>query len=111
MIGPRFTKANTSFRIRHHEPDGVFLLDAIGEPIEIFYADDAEKRDAEVELGMSGDDGHKFWLGELNLPIALARKQVKVTGGVSKLMGLVPALQPAYHAYREHLATLGRRSS
>lgn len=108
VIGPQFAKANTSFRIRHHDPDGVFLLEATSEPVEIYHAAEADGREAAVELTMSGDDGHRFWLGELNLPMALARKKIKVDGGVTKLLGLVPAMQPAYGAYRQYLDGLGR---
>ncbi|QTJ70705.1 hypothetical protein HYG77_35170 (plasmid) [Rhodococcus sp. ZPP] len=107
-VGPKFVKANTSFRIRHHDPEAVFLLDATQDPAVLSYGTEAETREPEVELLMSGDDGHKFWLGKLNLPVSLARKKIKVQGGVTKLMGLVPALQPAYTQYRAHLESLGR---
>ncbi len=77
----------------------------------LYVGADADGRDAEVELTMSADDGHRFWLGQLNLPVALAKRKIKVGGGVTKLMGLVPALQPAYALYRKHLAELGREAS
>lgn len=107
-VGPKFVKANTSFRIRHHDPVAVFLLDATQDPAVLSYGDDAETITPEVELLMSGDDGHKFWLGKLNLPIALARKKIKVEGGITKLLGIVPALQPAYAQYRAHMESLER---
>lgn len=111
IVGAKFSAANTSFKVRHTDPDGVFLLDATTTPPTLYVGDDAESREAEVDLTMSADDGHQFWLGQLNLPIALAKRKVKVSGGVAKLMGLVPALQPAYALYRDHLATIGRQSS
>jgi hypothetical protein len=107
-VGPKFVKANTSFRIRHHDPEAVFLLDARQDPPVLTHGAAAEAGEPEVELEMSGDDGHRFWLGQLNLPIALARKKIKVAGGVTKLMGIVPALQPAHTRYRAHLARVGR---
>lgn len=107
VVSPKFAKADTSFRIRHHEPDACFLLDATQQPLVLSHGQVAEAAHAEVELQMSGADGHKFWLGELNLPVMLARKRIKVTGGVTKLLGLVPALQPAFAMYRDHLNGLG----
>lgn len=108
VVGPKFAAAKTSFRVNHTDPDGVFLLDATVDPPHLYVGEEAEGREAEVDLTMSADDGHKFWLGELNLPMALARRKVKVAGGVTKLMGLVPALQPAFSLYREHLVSVGR---
>lgn len=108
VVGKKFSSANTSFRVIHEDPDGVFLLDATVDPPVLYVGADADGRQAEVDLTMSAEDGHKFWLGQLNLPVALARRKIKVSGGVAKLMGLVPALQPAYGLYREHLTAIGR---
>jgi len=108
VVGRKFVSANTSFRVNHEDPDGVFLLDATVDPPMLYVGADAEGRPAEVDLTMSAEDGHKFWMGQLNLPVALARRKVKVSGGVARLMGLVPALQPAYELYRNHLASIGR---
>ncbi|MFI5623304.1 hypothetical protein ACIA03_07545 [Nocardioides sp. NPDC051685] len=110
VVGKKFSSANTSFRVIHEDPDGVFLLDATVDPPVLYVGAEADGREAEVDLTMAAEDGHKFWLGQLNLPVALARRKIKVSGGVAKLMGLVPALQPAYALYREHLASLGREA-
>lgn len=107
-IGPKFVKANTSFRINHTGPDGCFLLDATQDPAVLTVGAEARAGEPAVDLDMSGDDGHKFWMGKLNLPVALATRKIKVSGGVTALMGLVPALTPAYAKYQEHLAALGR---
>jgi putative sterol carrier protein len=111
VVGAKFSAAKTSFRVNHTDPDGVFLLDATVDPPVLYVGDDALAREPEVDLTMSAEDGHKFWLGQLNLPVALARRKIKVSGGVAKLMGLVPALQPAYALYRDHLASIGREAS
>lgn len=108
VVGPKFAAAKTSFKVNHTGPDGIFLLDATVDPPVLYVGDEAAFREAEVDLTMSADDGHKFWLGELNLPMALARRKVQVSGGVTRLMGLVPALQPAYALYRAHLTAVGR---
>jgi hypothetical protein len=110
-IGPQFVKANTSFRINHSEPDGVFLLDATRDPVVLLVGEEALVGSPVVDLTMSGDDGHRFWLGKLNLPIALAKRKVKVSGGVTGLLGIVPALAPAYDKYRAHLESLGRSTA
>jgi len=107
VIAPRFTAADTSFRIRHIEPEGMFVLDATGPELVLLHGPEAEAAQTEVELTMSGDDGHRFWLGKLNLPMALARKKIKVQGGVTKLLGIVPALQPAHAMYNSYAVEAG----
>ena len=39
---------------------------------------EARAPDFKVELLTSSDDGHKFWLGNLNISIAIAWRRVKV---------------------------------
>ena len=106
-VGPKFAGADTSFRIRHFEPDAVFVLDATGDELVLLHGDDAVNAETEVELTMSGDEGHRFWLGKLNLPMAMARKKIKVSGGVTKLLGIVPALQPAHAMYNRYAVQAG----
>jgi hypothetical protein len=107
-LRPKFVKAGTSFKVNYSEPEGHFLLDCTVDPPALYSGEEATAREAEVELAMSADDGHKFWLGKLNIPVALAKKKVVVTGTVTKLMGLLPALSPAFGKYRQHLKDTGR---
>ena len=107
-IGPKFVAANTSFRVIHTDPAGVFLLDATSDPAVVTVGEEATNAAAEVELTMSADDGHKFWQGDLNIPLALARRKVKVNGSINKLLGMLPAMQPAYSKYKAYLSESGR---
>jgi putative sterol carrier protein len=69
--------------------------------------DAAKAEDVEVDMFMSADDAHKFWLGELNIPMSLARRRVKVEGPIGKLLKMLPALQPAFAKYRTYLEERG----
>ncbi|KXF55782.1 hypothetical protein AXA44_36740 [Rhodococcus sp. SC4] len=106
-LQPKFVAGNTSFKVKYTDPDALFLLDCTVDPPVIYTDEEAEKRDAEVALVMSADDGHKFWLGQLNIPMALARRKVKVDGPVGKLLGLLPAITPAFGKYRPYAAEKG----
>lgn len=106
-IGPKFAAGNTSFRVTYSDPDAVFFLDATRNPPLVKTGPDAEAAPAEISLSMSADEGHKFWLGKQNIPVALARRKVKIDGSVTKLLGLLPAIQPAYARYRAHLEQTG----
>lgn len=103
----KFVAASTSFKIIFTDPDAVYLVDCTADPVSVLSGSTARDTDAAIELTMSADDGHKFWLGDLNLMGALARRKVKPKGEVTKLMGLLPTLQKAYPIYREHAVKSG----
>lgn len=59
---------------------------------------------------MSADDGHQFWLGKLKGPVALATRQMTVSGALTELMGLLSVMGPINASYREHLQQSGHES-
>jgi putative sterol carrier protein len=106
-LRPKFVAAATSFRAHYTDPDACVSLVTTVDPPVVKRGDAARAEDVEVDMHMSTDDGHKFWLGELNIPMALARRKVKVEGPVGKLLKLLPALQPAFGMYRTFLKERG----
>lgn len=54
-----------------------------------------------IEMSLSGDSCHKFWLQELAMPVALAKGLIKAKGPMPKVIKLLPLLKPAYEAYPE----------
>lgn len=101
-LGPKFVASSTSFKICFSDPNANLFVDATKDPVEVQVGDTAAASNADVELAMAADDGHKFWLGEMNLMGALARRKIKPKGEVTKLIGLLPTLQQAYGVYRQH---------
>jgi putative sterol carrier protein len=81
------------------------------DPPAIKVGDGAKAEQVEVDMFMSADDGHKFWLGELNIPMAMARKKIKIDGSVGVLLKLLPAMQPAFGMYRAYLDERGFKES
>jgi putative sterol carrier protein len=106
-LRPKFVKANTSFRVNYVEPACVISLDATQDPPVVKSGDAARAADVQVEMSMSTDDAHKFWLGELNVPMAMAKKKITVQGPIGKLLKMLPALQPAFSRYRVYLQDRG----
>jgi hypothetical protein len=62
----------------------------------------------EVVLQLDADMAHRFWLGELNPAVALAKGEIRTRGPVSKVLGLVPLVKPGYTRYRTQLEAAGR---
>ncbi|OHD66989.1 MAG: hypothetical protein A2176_16070 [Spirochaetes bacterium RBG_13_51_14] len=52
-----------------------------------------------IEMALSGDTCHKFWLQEVSMPVALAKGLIKAKGPLPKALKLLPLLKPAYEAY------------
>jgi hypothetical protein len=62
----------------------------------------------EVVMAMDADTAHRFWLGKVNVTVALARGQMRAKGPVAKILKLVPLLKPVFPRYRELLVEAGR---
>ncbi len=106
-LRPKFVEAGASFRANYTDPDSAVSIDASVDPPEVKIGDEARAARVDVQLFMSADDGHKFWLGDLNIPMAMARRKVKIDGSVGTLLKLLPAMQPAFGMYREFLTQQG----
>jgi len=61
-----------------------------------------------MELRMSADDGHRFWLGTLNMTAAMAKGKVRLKGSVPKMLKLMPLAKPLRASYEKILADAGR---
>lgn len=105
-LGPKFVAADTSFLVKYTDPECTMLVDAtIDPPVVTMNPDPATE--AEITLEMAADDGHEFWLGNLNMALALAKSKVKVSGPISKIMKLLPAMRPAFPKYKAFLTERG----
>jgi putative sterol carrier protein len=83
-------------RMVHTKPDCVLHVSAE----QVRTGDDAPE-EASVTIKMSCDTAHQLWLGNLMLPTAIATRKVRIRGKVSKVLELVPILQPAFDRYPE----------
>ena len=59
-------------------------------------------------MSMAADTAHRFWLGEVNVTVALARGQIKANGPVAKILKLVPLAKPVFPRYKALLEAQGR---
>ena len=60
-------------------------------------------------MTMKADVAHRFWLGEVNVPLALAHGEMVANGPTAKILRLVPLLQPLFPRYRQLLDRAGPR--
>lgn len=101
-------RANAVVRLRCQEPEATITVDLRQdcEPRVDLGATDLEP---EIVLSMAAETAHRFFLGEVNVTVALARGQIRATGRVAKALELVPLVRPFFSRYREQLKASERR--
>jgi hypothetical protein len=104
-LGPKFAESGVVLRVTYTDPDSVVTVDF---PSSKVYTGAGVGPDPNVELFMSGDNGNKFWLGNLNLTVAMAKGTVRAKGPVPKILKLVPAAKSLFGPYRAMLEADGR---
>ena len=106
-LGPKFQRADTIVRYRFSDPDAqVTVKIRAAEETRVDLGD--SDLEPEVEMTMAADTAHRFWLGKVNVTVALARGQIKAKGPVAKVLKLVPLAKPAFPRYRAMIEDAGR---
>jgi putative sterol carrier protein len=107
-LAPKFRQANTIVQYQYREPESRITVKLIeGEDGQVDFGDTV--MEPEVVMTMDADTAHRFWLGQVNVTVALARGQMKAKGPVAKILRLVPLVKPVFPRYRRQLEEAGRR--
>jgi putative sterol carrier protein len=103
----KFQKANTVVQYQFREPESTITVRMLdGQPGQVDLG--PTTLEPEVTMSMEADTAHRFWLGKVNVTVALARGQMKAKGPVAKILKLVPLVKPVFPRYREQLEAQGR---
>jgi putative sterol carrier protein len=106
-LAPKFRKANTIVQYDHREPESTITVRLQeDEPVEVDFGE--TEMEPEVVMSMEADTAHLFWLGRVNVTVALARGQIKAKGPVAKILKLVPLTKPVFPRYKALLEAHGR---
>jgi putative sterol carrier protein len=100
-VGPKMKAANLVMRVLYTDPD-VEMNVIMRDPMQVTAGPVEEA--ADVTLAMPADIADKFWRGDYNLAVGLAKGQVKAKGPVNKILKLVPLTKPLFPMYRELVA-------
>ena len=63
--------------------------------------DGGDDNTADVKLFMPADIADKYWRGEYNFAVGLAKGQVKAKGPINKILKLVPVTKPLFPLYKQ----------
>jgi hypothetical protein len=106
VMGPKFAQTGIVIKFNISDPDGdLWLTPGDGTKGDVLWGSIDTK--ATVEMTLSGDTCHKFWLKHISMPVALAKGLIKAKGPMPKVLKLLPLLKPAYEMYPEHAKSHG----
>ena len=105
-IGPKTREAGLTIRFNFTDPESTIYVDfAKGN---VFFGDDVPDTEPAIKMGMKADDANRFWLGRLNLVMAMAKGQVRAKGSVPEMLKMLPLAKPLYARYETILREAGR---
>ena len=106
-LAPKFRQANTIVQYDYTNPDSVITVRLQeDQPGDVDFGE--TEMEPEVVMSMEADTAHRFWLGKVNVTVALARGQMKAKGPVAKILKLVPLTKPLFPRYKALLEEQGR---
>jgi hypothetical protein len=97
-FGEKLKKSGITILFVIDDPDIVMYVDENG-PL---FDEDAQAKVPVVTMKMNGDTVHKYWLKKINIPKALAIRQIKAKGPVNKVLEILPLLKPGQELYPEY---------
>lgn len=106
VVGPKYLKSNIVIKYNLSDPNHtMWMTPGDGTKGEIIWGNADLK--ADVEMTLSSDSCHAFWLKHISMPIALAKGLIKTKGSMPKVLKLLPLLKPAFEMYPEHAKSHG----
>ena len=107
-LAPKFRKANTIVQYVYSDPDSVITVRLQeGEEGDVDFGE--TEMEPEVTMRMKADTAHRFWLGKVNVTVAIARGEIKPQGPVAKILRLVPLTKPVFPRYKALLESQDRQ--
>lgn len=103
-LSDELASSGVVLRITYTDPDSAITIDLPNKQVYTGACD----LEPGVELFMPADLGNRFWLGKVNLPVAMAKGQVRAKGPVPKVLKLIPVSKQLFPRYEEMLRNDGR---
>ena len=109
-MSEQLLKSKMCVRFYYREPEGRLTVDCTdGQEMKITTGESDLKPD--VEMFMKSDVAHDFWLGKVNVPVAILSGKIVSKGPVNKALSLLPVVKPAYAMYPEIFESAKRKKA
>jgi putative sterol carrier protein len=104
-IGPKLVGTGLVVAFDFTDPDALVVVDMANKTVR----EGLEGGPAPTStMSMTADTGNGYWQGKVNLPMAMAKKNIRVNGNVASLLKLAPLGKKLYPRYIDRLKADGR---
>lgn len=107
ILAMQFQRANTVVQYVLQGPAALLTVDLRADRHPAVFLGACEL-EPEVTMRMAADVAHRFFLGHVNVTVALARGEIRARGPVAKILKLVPLVRPFFPRYQALLEAAGR---
>jgi len=102
-------KSKLIVQFRYRDPEWVLTIDSNdGEDMKIING--SGKNKAVVVMSMKADVAHEFWLGRVNVPLAILTGKIASQGPTPKALALLPVIRQAFPIYAQILEETGKKA-
>ncbi|KAA1416955.1 SCP2 sterol-binding domain-containing protein [Nocardioides humilatus] len=103
-IGQKLVATGIVLQLDYSEPDSTFVVDMASRRV----GPAADLPQPTATMSMAATTGNGYWQGKVNLPLAMAKGHIKISGNIASLLKLAPMTRKLYPAYIETLKSDGR---
>lgn len=104
-IGPKLVDTGLVVAFDFTDPEAVVVIDMANKAVREGVDGGAPPM---ATMSMTADTGNAYWQGKVNLPLAMAKKKIRVEGNVASLLKIAPMGKKLYPGYIQRLKDDGR---
>ncbi|OPX12370.1 SCP2 sterol-binding domain-containing protein [Mycobacterium sp. AT1] len=104
-IGPKLVDTGLVVAFDFTDPEAQVVIDMSNKAVS---AGGPGSPAPSATMSMTADVGNAYWQGKVNLPMAMAKRKIKVDGNVASLLKLAPLGKKLYGDYVQRLKDDGR---
>ncbi|OBH11027.1 SCP2 sterol-binding domain-containing protein [Mycobacterium sp. E1747] len=104
-IGPKLVGTGLVVAFDFTDPEALVVIDMANKSVREGLEGGAPPM---ATMSMTAETGNAYWQGKVNLPLAMAKKKIRVEGNVASLLKLAPLGKKLYPGYIQRLKDDGR---
>lgn len=104
-IGPKLVDTGLVVAFDFTDPEAVVVIDMANKSVREGVEGGTPPM---ATMSMTAETGNAYWQGKVNLPLAMAKKKIRVEGNVASLLKLAPMGKKLYPGYIQRLKDDGR---
>lgn len=104
-IGPKLVGTGLVVAFDFTDPEALVVIDMANKAVREGLEGGAPPM---ATMSMTAETGNAYWQGKVNLPLAMAKKKIRVEGNVGSLLKLAPLGKKLYPGYIQRLKDDGR---